>query len=233
MGGRSTTEFSELERALEWRFSNRDLLREALTHSSARVHRSNERLEFLGDRVLGLVIAESLVEAFPGEDEGALAPRLNALVRKETCAEIAREIDLGSYLTLARSEALSGGRRKTAMLGDAMEAVLAAVYLDGGIEAARVTIACHWKERLHNLNETPIDPKTALQEWAQSRGMDLPHYRTVDRTGPDHAPTFTIEVAVDKTHTGRATASSKRSAERGAAQALLDALDLTKSGSQV
>jgi len=223
------SDLSKLQDALGWSFANNELLVRALTHASARVHRSNERLEFLGDRVLGLVIAEALIKTFPNEDEGALAPRLNALVRKETCADVARELDLGAYLTLARSESLSGGRRRPAMLGDAMEAVLAAVYLDGGLEPARAAILKYWGPRLHGLEEAPIDPKTALQEWVQSKGAELPRYRTVERTGPDHAPSFTIEVSIDGGHCARGTANSKRVAERDAAEALLSELGVMSS----
>lgn len=220
--------FGALETALGWKFTTLSLLEQAVIHTSARERLSNERLEFLGDRVLGLVIAEALLEAFPDEEEGALAPRLNALVRKETCAEIARDISLGQYLKLARSESLSGGRRKTAMLGDAMEAVLAAVYLDGGIDAAEAVIKKHWAPRLSALSVAPIDPKTALQEWAQARGMSLPQYRITDRTGPDHAPQFTVMVSLSDGRIAEATAASKRFAERDAADALMKQLALSK-----
>ena len=224
---RPQTDYRQLEAELGWEFTDPNLLAEALLHSSARQRESNERLEFLGDRVLGLVIAEALIRQFSEESEGELAPRLNALVRKETCAEIAIKLGLGPHLRMARSEATAGGRKKMALLADAMEAVLAAIYLDGGIDAARSCILRHWGTRIDALEETPIDPKTALQEWAQARSQALPTYELIDRTGPDHAPAFTIRAHLQDGRTADATASSKRIAEREAAAKLLDILGVT------
>jgi len=157
-------------------FARPELLIRATTHASAgsvsRPH--NQRLEFLGDRVLGLVISDALFSADTKATEGQLAPRFNALVRKEACADVAREIDLGAVLRLGRSEMLSGGRRKDALLGDAMEAVLAAVYLDGGLDAARAVILQHWRTRIDAVDHDARDPKTALQEWAQAKGDPPP-----------------------------------------------------------
>lgn len=204
-------------------FARPDLLIRALTHASAgsaaRAH--NQRLEFLGDRVLGLVMAEALFTADRQATEGQLAPRFNALVRKETCAEVARSIDLGAVLRLGRSEMISGGRRKEALLGDAMEAVLAAVYLDGGIEAARAVVLRHWAARLAEAEGVGRDAKTALQEWAQARGEALPDYAETARSGPAHAPVFTIEVRLADGRSASASAASKRAAEQAAAAALL------------
>lgn len=208
-------------------FRTPGLLVEALTHASlsAAHSRDNQRLEFLGDRVLGLVIAEALLAEAPDANEGDLAPRFNALVRKETCAEVAAEIDLGSALLMGRSEQASGGRRKVALLGDAMEAVIAAVYLDGGFEAARAFILGLWGARIARVEANAQDAKTALQEWAQARGMPPPDYIETARHGPDHAPEFeiTVEVATGERATGRA--GSKRAAQQSAAAALLSRLE--------
>ncbi|MCB1359756.1 MAG: ribonuclease III [Rhodobacter sp.] len=205
-------------------FDRPALLIRAVTHASAgsstRAH--NQRLEFLGDRVLGLVIAEALFAADRKATEGQLAPRFNALVRKETCADVARAIDLGAVLKLGRSEMLSGGRRKEALLGDAMEAVLAAVYLDGGLEAARAVILRHWSGRVDSVDDDARDAKTALQEWAQARGEAPPGYHEIAREGPPHAPVFTIEARLADGRSARAEAGSKRAGEQAAAKALLD-----------
>lgn len=210
-----------LEAILDWRFTDRNLLEEALTHSSTRTRTSNERLEFLGDRVLGLVIAEAMVERHPDETEGQLAPRLNALVSRETCGEIANRIDLGPFLTMARSEAMSGGRRKAALLANAMEAVIAAVYLDGGLDAARGVILRQWRHLLNEQETAPIDAKTKLQEWAQGRGEPVPLYEMTARSGPDHAPVFTMRVTLTSGASAEASAASKRLAERACAEKLL------------
>ena len=209
------------------RFDDPALLLRALTHSSrSSANRGdNQRLEFLGDRVLGLVIAEKLLSDDAGASEGQLAPRFNALVRKEACADVARAVDLGAVLKLGRSEMMSGGRRKQALLGDAMEAVIAAVYLDAGLDTARDMILRLWGKRIVAVEEDARDPKTALQEWAQARGMALPQYTQVGRSGPDHAPVFEIEVRLADGQTATASAGSKRQAEQAAAQTLLERLE--------
>jgi ribonuclease-3 len=206
------------------RFEDADLLRRALTHSSlsAPTRPDNQRLEFLGDRVLGLVMAEALLAQDTAASEGQLAPRFNALVRKETCAEVAREIDLGAVLRLGKSEMATGGRRKQALLGDAMEAVIAAVYLDAGFEVARALVLRLWGARLTRVEADARDAKTALQEWAQARGQTPPAYVEVAREGPDHAPVFTVEARLQSGETARAQARAKRQAEQEAARALLD-----------
>ncbi|WP_375688353.1 ribonuclease III [Pseudooceanicola sp. LIPI14-2-Ac024] len=199
------------------------LLQRALTHSSVSspTRSDNQRLEFLGDRVLGLVMAEALLAADRGASEGQLAPRFNALVRKETCAEVAREIDLGAVLRLGRSEMMTGGRRKQALLGDGMEAVIAAVYLDGGFEAARDMILRLWGDRISKVKADARDAKTALQEWAQARGLQPPDYIETGRSGPDHSPMFEITARLSTGEEAQASAGSKRQAEQAAAKALL------------
>ena len=182
----------------------------------------NQRFEFLGDRVLGLVMAEALLQQDPSAPEGLLAPRYNALVRRETCADVARQIDLGAVLKLGRSEMKSGGRRKEALLADAMEAVIAAVYVDGGFPAAKQLVLNLWGGRIQDVAEDARDAKTALQEWVQARGETPPEYVEVARKGPDHQPVFTIEVRLTSGPSAQATAGSKRQAEQVAARTLLD-----------
>lgn len=212
-----------LQKRIGYRFEQGALLTEAVTHSSMSTpsRGDNQRLEFLGDRVLGLVMAEALLGADVKATEGQLAPRYNALVRKEACADVAREIGLGDVLRLGRSEMKSGGRRKLALLGDAMEALIAAVYVDGGFEAAQSMILRLWGERINKVEDDARDPKTSLQEWAQSKGLNPPAYVETARSGPDHAPQFTIEARLDNGETSSAEAGSKRLAEQAAAKALL------------
>ncbi|MCF6445961.1 ribonuclease III [Nereida sp. MMG025] len=207
-------------------FGRPELLVRAVTHSSMSTPNrdDNQRLEFLGDRVLGLVMAEALLEADKGAAEGKLAPRFNALVRKETCADVARQIGLGDVLKLGRSEMISGGRRKEALLGDAMEAVIAAVYRDAGFDAAKHVILSLWGERIKTVEADARDPKTTLQEAVQAKGSPPPQYVEVSRDGPDHAPVFTIEVRLSSGQTARATAGNKRQAEQAAAKSMLETL---------
>lgn len=204
-------------------FTRPELLLRALTHPSmsSPTRPDNQRLEFLGDRVLGLVVAEALLNADSAAPEGTLAPRYNTLVRKETCADVAREIGLGDVLRLGRSEMLSGGRRKEALLGDAMEALIAAVHVDAGFDAARALVLRLWKERIETVEDAERDAKTALQEWVQARGQQPPVYTEVARSGPDHAPLFTVEARLQDDTITRAEAGSKRQAEQAAAAALL------------
>jgi ribonuclease-3 len=209
-----------------YEFKDPGLLITALTHSSisSATRSDNERLEFLGDRVLGLVMAQALLDADTKASEGQLAPRFNALVRKETCADVARSIGVGDMLKLGRSEMISGGRRKEALLGDAMEALIAAVYRDGGFTAAQSLILRLWNTRITSVKADARDPKTALQEWAQARKGLPPRYVELSRTGPDHAPLFEIEVQLHSGEVVRAKAGSKRQAEQAAAQKMLERL---------
>ena len=191
-----SSELRQFSADISYEFQNPGLLITALTHSSmSSVNRSdNERLEFLGDRVLGLVMAQALLDLDAKATEGQLAPRFNALVRKETCADVARSIGVGNLLKLGRSEMVSGGRRKEALLGDAMEALIAAVYRDGGFAEAQALILRLWKTRITSVKADARDPKTALQEWVQARKGPPPNYVELSRSGPDHAPQFEIEV---------------------------------------
>lgn len=218
-----------LEERLGHVFKDRGLLTRALTHSSASTEKSNERLEFLGDRVLGLVIAEKLHALYPGDAEGALALKFNALARRDACVKAAEAAGIAPHLILAASEAVSGGRRKAAILSGAIEAVIAALYLDSGIEVARVFIEKYWADAFANLGRDMRDAKTALQEWAQARegkARTAPTYRVVRREGPDHAPIFAVEVSVEGEAPETGEGLSKREAEQAAAKAMLDRLGL-------
>jgi ribonuclease-3 len=216
-------------RALEARlghvFADASLLERALCHSSAldraAAEASNQRLEFLGDRVLGLVMAEWLLRRFPQADEGELAVRYNALVRKEACAEIAAAIGLGLHLRLGAGEERAGGREKAAILADACEAVIAALYLDGGLDAARRFIEAEWAALVAAPARLPQDAKTVLQEWTQGKGRGVPAYEQVERTGPDHAPLFTVRATVKGLAPVTGTGASKRQAEQAAAREML------------
>lgn len=204
-----------------------DLLRQAMTHSSARtaVHSDNERLEFLGDRILGIAIAEALLNADKTASEGVLAPRLNSLVRKETLAEIAEKIQLGKFLLLGRSERYSQRRSKYALLADALEAVIAAIYLDGGYEKATHFINHFWKQHIADVAVDARDSKTILQERMQAQGDSIPHYELIANEGPSHMPSFTVEVHLKNGVTARGKAGSKREAEQIAAQNLLQKIE--------
>ena len=186
--------------------------------------RGYERLEFLGDRVLGLVVADCLWRRFESEPEGDLARRHTHLVRREALVRVAERIDLGRYLVLSRSEAAAGGAGNPGILADACEALIAAIYLDGGLGAASAFVRRFWEPLIEEMEEPPRDPKTALQEWAQARGLALPAYELVATTGPDHAPLFTVMASLTGSDPATAIASSKRLAEARAAAILLDRL---------
>ena len=215
-----------LEELIGYVFADKDLAMRALTHSSygdgRRKTPDYERLEFLGDRVLGLMTAETLF-FLSSEKEGALARRLNALVRKETCARIARRLGIGEALLISPSEEKQGGREKTSILGDACESLLGAIYLDGGFVAARAFFDTHWKEDIAAVtNKSMKDPKTALQEKASVTNKTLPVYTILERSGPDHKPLFVIEVEVEGVGKAKGTGKSKKDAERYAAVHLLE-----------
>jgi ribonuclease-3 len=223
---------TEPEVALGYRFKDRQLLVEALTHSSAvrrptgrrRERRSNERLEFLGDRVLGLVVAHMLIAHFRNDPEGTLALRQDSMVRRETIAAIARGLGVGSWLVVARSEEDGGGRDNPAILADTVEALIGAIYLDGGFDQADAFIRRHWQPLIATAGLPSRDPKTALQEWAQARGIERPSYTVVSTEGPPHAPTFVVSVSLPDTAPLSASGPSKRIAEQAAARLMLEHL---------
>lgn len=218
-------DLAELQSLLAYAFSDLSLLQEALTHASAkgsrRGARINERLEFLGDRVLGLLAAETLFQSFPEESEGKLAPRLNALVRKERCAEVARTIGLDRFIDLSGAQGMRRSAMPAAVLGDACEALIGALYLDGGLGAARAFFDAHWSLALEMVEDLPRDAKSALQEFLQGRGGEPPVYEVVGRYGPDHAPEFEVGVRMGTDIAVTARGGSRRRAEQAAAAALL------------
>jgi ribonuclease-3 len=215
-----------LEERIGYRFKDGTLLDCALTHISALKGARNragsyQRLEFLGDHVLGLVISDVLFRAFPKADEGELSRRLADLVRKETCAEIAITIELGAAIKLGSSEANAGGRKRPAILADVCEALIGAVYLDGGYPAAEGLVERLWQVRMQAKAQPLRDSKTVLQEWAQARGLPTPAYREVARTGPDHSPEFRVAVQLPNFTAAEGSGRSKRAAEQAAAAAML------------
>src|SRR6185369_3844919 len=194
---KTTKAREELESRIGYTFADKSILDRALTHISAASPKlgrggSYQRLEFLGDHVLGLAVSDMLYRAFPKGDEGELSRRLADLVRRESCADVARAIDLGAALRLGGSESNAGGRRRTATLADVCEALIGAVYLDGGYDASAKLVERFWGERMRAPVRPLRDPKTILQEWAQARGLPTPGYREVERTGPHHSPEFRI-----------------------------------------
>jgi ribonuclease-3 len=218
-------ERAALEERIGYKFADKDLLERALTHISAlsggNRNASYQRLEFLGDHVLGLVISDMLYKAFPRANEGELSRRLSDLVRKETCAEVARTINLGAAIKLGPSEASAGGRQRVAILGDVCEALVGAIYLDGGYAAAAELVERLWADRMRKTEGPPRDAKTMLQEWAQARGLPTPVYREVGRTGPHHDPEFRIAVELPGLPQAEGLGRSKRAAEQAAAAAML------------
>jgi ribonuclease-3 len=227
--GRKAADAGGLIARLEHQFARPELLQDALTHPSLAGFRARkrsgttpyERLEFLGDRVLGLVVASWLYEKFPDASEGELAKRHAALVNRDALRAVAEEIGLGQYLQLARGEDASGPRKNLATLPDAMEAVIGALYLDGGLDPAARFIHRYWQKDIA-IPEAPADPKTVLQEWAQGQGLPLPQYKVVERSGPAHAPKFVIEVTVKGYTPASAEGDSKRAAEKAAAKLLME-----------
>jgi ribonuclease-3 len=223
MARKEKANLADLEARLGYTFRDSELAARALTHLSAPATGgqgrldSYQRLEFLGDRVLGLAVAAMLYEAFPQASEGALSIRLAALVRRETCAEVAREWEVGPHVVLGVGEAQAGGRKKAAILADIAESLIGAVYLEAGFEAARDLIARAWRARMDAAEAPERDAKTAMQEWAQARALHAPNYVEIDRSGPAHAPQFTIQVSLEGFEPAHGVASSKRAAEQAAA----------------
>lgn len=214
---------ADLERRIDYTFRRGELLRTALTHGSAATptRSSYQRLEFLGDRVLGLIVAEMLVEEYPKATEGELSHRLGELVRKETCAEVATAVDLGSAIRLGGSRSPRSALLTINVLGDACEALIGAIYLDGGLEAARAFVESHWQERMRAAPGARRNPKAALQEWAQTRGLPVPSYAIVTKRGPDHEPHFEVEVSVQGLSPASGEGKTRRDAEFAAATAIL------------
>lgn len=220
-----TNVFDQLENRIGYQFADRAWLERAMTHASfgdgRRDIRNNERLEFLGDRVLGLLTADFVFHHYENVDEGGLAPRLNAIVRKEACARAARRAGLGEALRMSPAEERSGGREKVSVLGDACEALMGALYLDGGMSAAKEFFEQFFEEERAATGKKPKDAKTSVQEWALARGLGVPVYQEVRRQGPDHRPSFTIALTIPGYPESIGEGPSKQAAERAAAKAFL------------
>lgn len=221
-----------LQARLGYRFRDPALLELALTHASvaegARRQADNERLEFLGDRVLGLMIAEALTDSLPEADEGDMSKRFHALVSRDSCADVARRLELGAALRLAAGETKSGGRSNPSILGDAVEALMAAMWRDGGYEAVKAAFLPLWAPLISDsANVTRTNPKSFLQEWAAASGKAPPAYSLVRRDGPDHAPVFTVSVTVEGLAPMTATGRARQEAEKAAALGLIEREQLT------
>jgi ribonuclease-3 len=215
-----------LEENLGYTFKNKKLLEQALTHSSlSSTQENNERLEFLGDRVLGLVIAHLLFQRFSEAQEGSLSLRHTQLVNKETLSQIGLNLSLGQYLRMARGERASGGQLKKSLLADACEALIAALYLDGGLSAAQDFIVKYWEVLLNENSQFIKDAKSKLQEQVQAQGKNAPRYEIIERVGPDHAPLFTVAIFVEGVPSMEGSGASRREAEQQAAHRLLDYLE--------
>lgn len=212
---------NRLEEKIDYTFKSQDLLQLSLTHSSTGSEYNYERLEFLGDRVLGLVVAHMIFETFPEEKEGDLAKRHAALVQGKMLAKVARDINLGEIIQLSEAERNAGGADNDNILADSLESIIGALYLDGGLDASKKVITALWQNYIHVMTEPPQDPKTALQEWAQARSLNLPAYEITSREGPDHAPLFEITVSLDGHGSEKATGTSRRKAEKKAAEKML------------
>ncbi len=223
----ATDMVANLEASIAYSFVNKSLAQMALTHSSVanKSQPSNERMEFLGDRILGLVIAEMLYQQFPDEAEGALGYRFPALVRAEALARVAGKLGVNKFLNIDDGEFANNSKRKISVLSNTCEAIIAALYLDGGMGAAENFIKSHWQPLLEEDVTPPKDAKTMLQEWVQGQGSAVPDYNVISRSGPDHAPEFTVEVSVGNERPAQGKGPSKRAAETAAANALYSHLN--------
>jgi ribonuclease III len=219
-----SSQYSELYEILGYSFKDESLIREALTHPSLEGTPSYQRLEFIGDRVLGLAIAAWMFELHPNADEGGLASRHTNLVRREACAKIAADLNLGDFIHMAKSSEDTGGRKRETIIADVCESVIGAIYLEAGYLEAEKFIRKFWHEMAHNVKVAKRDAKTRLQELVQSRGKSTPVYTTIDKKGPDHQPTFTIVVSVQGEGEETAKGFSKRDAEQLAAEKILKRL---------
>ena len=221
----------KIEKALSYSFKDHSLLEEALTHPSISKQKCDkktffnyERFEFLGDAVLGLVIAELLINKYPNEKEGALAKRLAGLVRGEALVTVARKLNIGDFIRMTQGEEVMGGRDNESNIENTLEAIIGAIYIDSGLESAREFISRHWLSLIDEMKVPPKDPKTELQEWSQGRGQPIPEYKVIKQTGPSHDPFFEISVKVEGLEEVVADGNSKKKAEKNAAKKLLNVI---------
>ncbi len=217
----SDYDFTEIQRILGYEFKDHKWLKRALTHSSSGELTNYQRLEFLGDRVLGLVISHALFVQFRGENEGGLAKRHTALVQGKTLAIIGLAHKINEHIILSDAESASGGHLNENIIADVVESLLGAIFVDGGYEAVEKVVLALYGDNIQTLKEAPQDPKTELQEWVQARGLDLPEYKIVDKTGPDHAPEFSIQILIEGQEPISATGPSRRQTEKTVALKML------------
>ena len=220
----NSASFKKLEDIIGYEFRDQHLLERALTHSSTNDDFNYQRLEFLGDRVLGLVIAHALFEKFRGENEGGLAKRHTALVQGTTCAIIGQEHNIGDFIILSDAERDAGGNLNENIISDVVESLLGAIYIDGGYEAAQQVILKLWGKNIETLEAAPQDPKTELQEWVQARALALPRYDIIGKSGPDHAPVFIVQLIIEGFDSVMAEGSTRRQAEKTVARTMLKVL---------
>ena len=216
---------AKLEQEIGHSFSNQRIIQDALTHSSTGQEHNYERLEFLGDRVLGLIVAEMLYKKFPDEPEGDLAKRLSALVQGSLLAEIAQQINLGAYVDFSEAERQAGGTENTNILADVFEAVIGALYLDSGFKECHALVEKFWADHFFEMKAPPQHPKTALQEWAQAKSLPLPEYKIVNQSGPDHAPVFDVQLLIEGYDPVIAQGKSRQEAEKLVAQMFLEMIN--------
>tara|TARA_B110001454_G_C12712606_1_gene431323 strand:- start:953 stop:1624 length:672 start_codon:yes stop_codon:yes gene_type:complete len=211
-----------LESKINYSFKDNSLLIKALTHKSCKNKTSYETLEFLGDRVLALIISEELLKIYPEDKEGVLDKKLSRLVDKNACLKIAQSIDLGSYIKLGNTEINSEGNKKTSILANCCESLIGAIYQDGGYSSAKIFVLNYWLDLFENLDAQPIDSKSALQEWSLKKYKELPIYKIKEQSGPDHEPTFTVELTFKTYHSVQSEAGSVKEAEKIAATLFLE-----------
>ena len=214
-------EISDLESSISFKFKDQSILRRSLTHKSFDSDNSNETLEFLGDRVLGLVISEKLINDFPNDPEGLLDKRYSKLVNKETCYKISQSLNLGDFILLGSTEINSKGNEKKSILADSCESLIGAIYLDSGYEESKKFICNFWNEEFESINSNLIDPKSFLQEWMLKRYKELPEYKLLDQTGPDHAPLFSVELSFKEYKKATNEGKSIKEAEMKAAESFI------------
>jgi ribonuclease-3 len=227
----------KIEKALSYKFKDSNLLQEALTHPSISKMESEEknffnyeRLEFLGDAVLGMVIAELLIKKYPNEKEGELAKRQAGLVGGEALTEIGNQLNIGRFIRMTQGEETMGGRDNSSNIENALEAIIGAIYMDSGFDSAKGFITKHWESLVENMKIPPKDPKTELQEWSQGRGLAIPEYKIVKTTGPSHSPFFEVKVTVEGLEPVVSEGHSKKEAEKNAARLLLEIIKEENSG---
>ena len=214
-------EISDLENTISFKFKDQSILKRSLTHKSFDKNDNNESVEFLGDRVLGLVISEKLISDFPNDSEGLLDKRYSKLVNKETCYKISQSLNLGDFILLGSTEINSKGNEKKSILADACESLIGAIYLDSGYEESKKFICNFWNEEFESMDSNLIDPKSFLQEWTLKRYKELPEYKLLDQSGPDHAPLFSVELSFKEYKKATNEGKSIKDAEMKAAESFI------------